>query len=152
MANTKSEVDKNLFLIIQNSQNDSVNLVASPSNFQVGLSNSPSDLTLLGRLSLSSKVYYATKENGYSVNLSNDVSIALISTPIRNLTRVFLPSGPREGQLVFIKDRDGVCSTVSMVITAAEGSIDGSSTTMISSDYGKKCLCWNVDRWSIISD
>jgi hypothetical protein len=152
MANIKSEVDKNLFLIIQNSQNDSVNLVASPSNFQVGLSNSPSDLTLLGRLSLSSKVYYANKENGYSVNLSNDVSIALISTPIRNLTRVFLPSGPREGQLIFIKDRDGVCSTASMVITALEGSIDGSTTAMISSDYGKKCLCWNTDRWSIISD
>jgi len=152
MANVKSEIDKNLFLVIQNSQNDSINLVASPSNFQVGLNNSPSDLTLLGRLSLSSNVYYATKENGYSVNISSNVSIALISTPIRNLSRVFLPSGPREGQIIFIKDRDGVCSTASMVITATEGLIDGSSTTLISSDYGKKCLCWNIDRWSIISD
>jgi hypothetical protein len=147
---TKSEVDKNLFLILRNSQNDTVNLVASPSNFQVGLSNSPSDLTLLGRLSLSSRVYYATKENGYSIELDSNVSIALISTPIRNSSRVFLPSTPREGQIVFVKDREGICSTAPMVITAISSLIDGASTTSITSDYGKKCLCWNVDRWSIL--
>jgi hypothetical protein len=152
MADVKSDVDKNLFLIIRNSLNDAVNLVASPASFQVGLSNSPSDLTLMGRFSLSSKVYYATSENGYTINLSNDVSIALISIPIRNSAKVLLPSGPREGQIIFIKDREGICSSAPMVISASESLIDGASSIAITSDYGKKCLCWNTDRWSVISD
>ena len=151
MSITKSEVDKNLFLIAKDSQSSVIEMVASPANFQIGLTNSPADLTLMGRLSLSSRVYYATKQNAYNIMLDGDVSIALISIEIRNVARVTLPAGPREGQVIFVKDRDGVCSSAAMVISSDEGTIDGASTTTINSDYGKKCFCWNTDRWSIIS-
>lgn len=45
---TKRDVDKSPFLIVKNQQNDDVKLVVSPSNFQVGLTNSPSSLTVTG--------------------------------------------------------------------------------------------------------
>ena len=45
---TKRDVDKSPFLIVKNQQNNDVKLVVSPSNFQVGLTNSPSSLTVTG--------------------------------------------------------------------------------------------------------
>jgi len=46
---TKGEVDKSPFLIVKNQQNNDVKLVVSPSNFQVGLTNSPASLTSTGQ-------------------------------------------------------------------------------------------------------
>lgn len=45
---TKNEIDKSIFLVAKNNNNEATKLVVSPNNFQVGLVNSPSTLTSTG--------------------------------------------------------------------------------------------------------
>ena len=155
MPKTKNDVDTSTFILAKNSLNSNVELVVSPSSFQVGLKDSPSDMTLMGRLSCSAEIFQnANSSEGVDGNiiLNSNATVALIKTPPRVPVTVYLPTNPRKGQLIWIKDRDGTAFSTNLITIKSENFlIDGSTSTVINSAYGSKCLCWCDDMWSIIS-
>ncbi len=62
------------FLTVKNRITNNVELVASPAKFQVGLLNSPADLTVFGRTALSTKKYVFDKS--HAVQIENHVTIS----------------------------------------------------------------------------
>lgn len=155
MPKINNEIGKSTFILAKNSLNDNVELIVSPSSFQVGLKDSPSDMTLMGRLSCSAGIFQDASSSEIAdgkIILDSSVTVALIKTPARVRVDVYLPTNPRNGQIIWIKDRDGTATSVNPIMIKSENFlIDGSSSTVINSAYGTKCLCWCDDMWSIIS-
>lgn len=155
-AETKKKIDESAFVIVRDKISENVQLVASPSNFQVGLTSSPADLTLNGKLSVSKKVYSISDSNKWSIAVDDHITFAQVSTsystdstPTSGYVSVILPKNPRDGQLVIIKDFSGSSSTYPIRIYAADaGSIDGSSYLTISSNYNVLQLIWHEKNWS----
>lgn len=151
MTITKYNLDSSPFIFAQDSQSKNVELVVIPSNFQVGMKDSPADATLLGRLSVSTAIYQPNRKNRYTVNLDSFVTVAIVDVIDRQLTTVNLPGAVRDGHVIYVKDKNGMAGSFTITISANNSKIDGSSTTTISTNYGSKCFCWYVDRWYIIS-
>ena len=155
MPKTSREIDRSTFVVAKNTLNDNVELIAATAHFQVGTLESPSDTTLLGRTSLSAKALTnpsPTRASGGTIKLDSNVVIALIKTPTRIPVTVYLPPDPRNGQVVWVKDRDGTASgSTYITIMSEKFLIDGTSSVIIDTPYGSKCLCWCDDMWSIIS-
>jgi hypothetical protein len=151
MTIAKYNVDSSPFIFAQDSQSKNVELVVVPSNYQVGIKDSPADTTLMGRLSVSTAIYQPNSKNRYTVNLDSFVTVAIIDVIDRQPTTVNLPGAVRNGHIVYVKDKNGMAGSFTITVSANNSKIDGSLTTTISTNYGSKCFCWYVDRWSIIS-
>jgi hypothetical protein len=64
-------------------------------------------------------------------------------------TTVNLPATPPTGLTYLIKDCRGDASTNNITITPAAGNVDGSSTYVISNNYGSVAVTYNGAAWSI---
>jgi len=62
---------------------------------------------------------------------------------------VTLPLGVT-GQVFYLKDGAGDASTNPITITPTAGTIDGSATATINSDYGALTLVFNGTEWNIL--
>lgn len=144
------------FLTVKDRITNIIELIVSPAKFQVGLLNNPADLTIFGRTSLSTKKY--TFDKSQKIEIESYVTIAaiittsaVISPPRPSYLSVYLPSSPRHGQIVIVKDYSGTCGLVPIrIFDPSESQIDGSSYQQINSNYGRLTFAWN-DVWFNIS-
>lgn len=149
--NQKQALDSHL-LVVKNTTTQSTELLASPTNFQIGLQSNPSDLTITGRTSLSTKIY--SFNDSYDIVIDNHVTVAtfecifsLIGSPRPLSLNAYLPSNPRNGQIVIIKDFSGIAGTIPIHIFDASGNtIDGAAYKGISSPYTSLTFVWNT-KW-----
>jgi len=156
---TKKKIDESAFIIVRDKINDTIQLVVSPSNFQVGLTSSPADLALNGKLAVSEKAYSINESNKWIVALEDHVTVALVSTsysttstPSSGYVSTILPKNPRVGQLVIIKDFSGTAGTLPIQVYSANGSfIDGSAYQSISTNYGFLYLMWHEKSWACVN-
>lgn len=147
MSITKNQVDQSIFLVVADRNNNTSKLVASPSNFQVGLKDSPSDLTAMGKLSARRELCLSTDTYRNNSTISKDVCVALVYGG----GNISLPTGMSAGHYLCVKDADGSASSNNIVLSDPRGGlVDGSSTTNINTNYGSKILCWN-NEWFVIS-
>lgn len=54
------------------------------------------------------------------------------------------------GHIFYLKDGAGNASTFPITITPTAGTIDGSATATINSDFGALTLVWNGVQWNIL--
>lgn len=160
MSVTKKKIDESAFIIAKDNITNNVQTVVVPSNFQVGLKTSPSDLTLTGKFSTSEKDYVANSSNNWTLSLEDHVTVSSISTtyssssqPSAGYVVINLPKNPRVGQLVIIKEFSGTASVISLrIYDASSKTIDGTSYKTISSDYGALQFFWQGNNWISISN
>jgi len=152
----EKKVAESTFLTVKDRISQNVELIVSPSKFQVGLSSLPADFTVFGRTSLSIKNY--TFDKSHLVQIESYVTIATIITPIDSLVprpsylSVTLPGDPRVGQIVIVKDYSGICGLIPIRIFDASGvKIDGSDYQQIITNYGNVTFSWNNGTWFTIS-
>lgn len=155
MSQTKLDADRSLFVYVKDVNNDKVKRIAVPSDIQIGLTDNPAELQLLGRLSLSSKVYDVTSRNkGILEVSSNDtiVSVNTITTPGSGRITVNLPGNPRDGQVHFIKDMSGVADVVPIDIVSSDvnGLIDNETVVTLDQPYGTLAVFWENEAWRIL--
>jgi hypothetical protein len=143
------------FLTVKNRITNNIELVASPAKFQVGLLNSPADLTVFGRTALSTKKYVFDKS--HAVRIENHVTISgLIVNVIGLVPRptfvsAYLPNNPISGQIAIIKDYSGESSLIPIRVFDPSGTdIDGSSFQVINVNYKSLTFVWN-DSWFVIN-
>ena len=157
---TKKKIDESAFIIAKDNITNNVQTVVVPSNFQVGLKTSPSDLTLTGKFSTSEKDYVANSSNNWTLSLEDHVTVSSISTtyssssqPSAGYVVINLPKNPRVGQLVIIKEFSGTASVISLrIYDASSKTIDGANYKTISSDYGALQFFWQGTNWISISN
>lgn len=65
-------------------------------------------------------------------------------------TTVNLPSSPRTGMSIIVKDMKGDAATNNITVTPAAGNIDGSSTAVINTNYGSWKGVYNGTSWSTL--
>ena len=160
MSVTKKKIDESAFIIAKDNITNNVQTVVVPSNFQVGLKTSPSDLTLTGKFSTSEKDYVANSSNNWTLSLEDHVTVSSISTTYSSSSRpsaayvvINLPKNPRVGQLVIIKEFSGTASVIPLrIYDASSKTIDGANYKTISSDYGALQFFWQGTNWISISN
>ncbi len=151
--NTKTDVDKSLFVFVKDSNTGRVKRIAIPSDVQIGVKDNPSELQLLGRFSIANKEFTVDNVNKGTINLSNHDTISLIAlsaTPPSGRITVNLPSNPRNGQLHFVKDSSGTSSTVPIDIYANGALIDNEFIKTLSIDYESMLFCWFKQSWNVL--
>jgi hypothetical protein len=80
--------------------------------------------------------------------ISTDCTIAVgaIVAPIT----VTLPATPSVGRVIYVKDVTGVGATQNITISGNGNTIDGSATSLISTDFGSRILEYTGTEWSLI--
>lgn len=150
---TKKEAENSSFVYTKDTRTGEIKRIAFPQDVQVGLSNSPRELMLTGRFSLSAVNYRVAP--GATLSLKDDVVYASIeptTISVLGSLNVTLPPKPREGQLVIIKDGSGTAETHSIVVKAPAGiQIDSESVQEITSAFGAISVVWNGSAWTGIS-
>ncbi|HLY56762.1 MAG TPA: hypothetical protein VKS60_14460, partial [Stellaceae bacterium] len=72
----------------------------------------------------------------------------ILADPSGGAVSVTLSSSPSTGQMVWVKDVTGAAGT--NAITISGGTIDGSASLVINSNYGEALLVASIYGWSII--
>ena len=144
MGFTKKQLETETFVIAKDHVMNKIMLVACPSDFQVGTTEVNSDLTLTGKLTVSTKMYTDGD------NIDSSTVVALIGgTSIPKTRTITAPKGTRNGQLLYVKDATGIASTdpIALVFQGGDTQPDGSGGIIISSDYESYTLCWHEGKW-----
>lgn len=146
--NTRTNVSKSLFVVVNDTNTGKVKRIAVPSDLQVGLQDNPAELQLLGRLSVSTNDLHV----GSSItNLSSNNTIANVyATAAMSGSNIslMLPSNPRDGELHIIKDASGTAAASPLIVTSADSSlIDGSASVTMSTAYGSLLVYWATSAW-----
>jgi hypothetical protein len=139
--------------------NNTNKLVVSPSNFQIGLKEHSSDLTVMGKASVRKDLIVSGKASIEGELCLSVGTYRLGSTIDKNVCvafvygggSIFLPSGISLGHYLCIKDADGSAAVSNIIVSDPRGGlIDGSSTLSITTNYGSRMLCWN-NAWFVVS-
>jgi len=147
MALTYKQLEIETFIAVKDQVKNKINLVACPSDLQVGLSGARSDLIVTGKLTLSVDTYIS----GDAVDEST--SVALVGGSAASVTRaISVHRGTRDGQTLRIKDATGIASTdpISINFQSPDTFEDGTTTTTLNSDYQSVTLCWYEGKWYTI--
>lgn len=145
---TKNQTEQTTFIIVSDRINNANKLIASPSNFQVGLKQVPADLTVMGKTSTKGELCLSTKIYREDSTVDLDATVALIYGG----GSLKLPKAISSGHYLCIKDADGSALANPIVISSSAGDpVDGSNSTSISTNYGYKILSWYSNQWFVLS-
>jgi hypothetical protein len=136
------------FIIARNIRDGKIQRLVSAVDMQLGTSDLPCELHVMGRSSFSSTTSNFT-ESGQKYNIDNNITNNFIRSDYK--LDVYLPARPRLGQLVTVKDTAGVASGAAITIYGADGAtIDGVISKSIYVNYGSFMFIWNGNEWSTI--
>jgi len=148
MGLTYKQAEVETFLAVKDQAKNKINLVACPSDFQVGLSDSKRDLIVTGKLTLSVKMYMHGDviDDSTTVALVGGSSVPALGPVTRAIS---VHRGTRDGQTLRIKDATGIASTdpISINFQSPDTFEDGTTTTTLNSDYQSVTLCWYEGKW-----
>jgi hypothetical protein len=146
---TKTDTEKQFFVFIKDPSTGKATRVALPGDVQIGVKGSPSELQLLGRLSLNTTEYIAKNSNSGIIRVSaNDTVVGIIADPSLGIARitVYLPATPRDGQIVVIKDGSGTAASKPIDVISYS-LIDTLTTKTITDNFGSISLYWLSGTW-----
>lgn len=150
---TKERAQKSLFVYVHDTITNKIKRVVVPSDFQVGLVDTPSSFDLQGKLSL--RTVTKTIVNDSAVNLTKHdtvVRIDKVTTPSNNQVVVNLPTDSSPGQLHVVHDASGTARTVPIVVQAADSSlIDGNESVSINDAYGSITFIKETSSWHVMA-
>lgn len=152
--NTKQIAEQSFFVFVKDNNTKKVKKLALPADTQIGLSNIPASLQLMGNLSVSSLNYDVNGDASGAIVISNNVTIAsvsLISAPTSNQVDVSLPTSPKDGHLLFIKDATGTAGSTPIVVSSPSAAlIDGSLSQTLTTAYETLSLYWSNNAWYVL--
>jgi hypothetical protein len=142
-----------LFIYVTDSNTGEVKRIAIPTDVQVGRLDRPAELQLLGRFSTNLTPYDA--DANQTINLSINDTIAVInvvSASVSGSVIAELPSSPRAGQLLVIKDGTGTANVTNIVVTSSIGAdIDDQDQLVLSDRNASVALFWTGEKWGTFS-
>jgi hypothetical protein len=94
------------------------------------------------------KVYVVPSGTTYSATTSD--YIIVVNKVTGSATAVNLPATPPQGMALIIKDGKGDASTNNITITPASGTIDGSTSVVLSTNYAVARLVYNGSQWNLL--
>jgi hypothetical protein len=151
MGLTYKQAEVETFLAVKDQVKNKINLVACPSDFQVGLSDSKSDLIVTGKLTLSVKMYMSgdTIDDATTIALIGGSSVPAF-VPVTRAIKAH--RGSRNGQILHIKDATGIASTdpISVNFQSPDTLEDGTDSVVLNSNYESVALCWYEGKWYVI--
>ena len=162
LSHTNSKIGETGLVFAKNNITNQVETIVSVANIQVGTSNQPADLSLNGSIGLSTMDL--TLAAGSSAAIANNITnINVLTTGASGTVTLSLPSQPRKGQLIYIKDASGTAETISITIQGAPSGtpyatgiishlIDRASTKTITTNFGAIQLLWSGNGWHTISN
>lgn len=147
---TKRTVEQSPLVILKDSNTGVVKRIATPSDLQVGLTNSKAELNVTGRTSFSSRTVVVSNVAEATINASKDdtyLNIKVLDTSLAGVT-VNLPTAVREGEFHTIKDSSGTAATVPITIVPSPGvNIDNDTSISIESNKGAVTVHWMKGAW-----
>lgn len=150
MANsTLSDILRNLFVFIKDTNTGIIKQLAVPSNFQVGLKDNPKDFKLFGGMSVNVSDFVVSEQIHQNIKLNNhDTIVAITNSTTTGAISVLLPSNPRTGQLHFIKDMSGTAAIVNIIVSAGTGIvIDQSTSKTLTNNNASIAVTWVNGHW-----
>jgi hypothetical protein len=145
---TRSDNKKVPFLYIKNVNKDSIERVIAVEDFQIGTSVDPGELDLNGRLSLNTRKVTANNNNLGVVSAEKHDSILEVINDYTGTVKLQLPTNPRNGQILFIKDCSGNAGLKQIDFTTTPSSrLITSESYSITQNYGSALLYWNESQW-----
>lgn len=148
---TQNSATENGLVTVRNTLTKQVEKIAFATSVQVGLSSYPTELQILGRLSLASKDIKINDNEQYLAK--NDSTIYNVDTS-KNSSGVtlILPDSPRLGQILVVKDSSGTSSSFPISITGnSNHTIDGQTSKIINTAYGSMIFIWQGNQWSVLT-
>lgn len=157
---TVSKIGESGLVFSKNKTTNQVETIATTADMQIGLPNSSASLTITGNISL--KTIDVSLASGAVYDAPNDVTNINVTTSGSSGTATIqLPSSPKNGQLIYVKDAGGNAGTISITLTGSPSGtktnqgiaphlIDKSSLKRITTNYGALQLLWNGAGWYII--
>ena len=146
MLQTKKKIDESTLIVIKDVKNNNIKSVIVPSSFQIGIPESPSGISITGKLSVSQKDYSLSSSNGWNISIDDHVTVATISVigvPNPGYSRINLNKSAKFGQLLIIKDFSGRASSYPIrIYDGSNQKIDGSDYKEINVDYGSLQFCY----------
>lgn len=152
---TRRQAEQSFFVYVKDTNTGTIKKLVVPAGMQVGLKGRPTELQVLGRLSLSAKTLAATRKNQGYVFVTNDMSLANVtveSTPASNVVTVKLPLNPKDGQIHFIKDASGVAASVLIsIVPAGSELIDNTSSYSLVDNDACVGVYFHDGAWHVLS-
>lgn len=147
---TQNTATENGLVTVRNTLTKQVEKIAFATSIQIGLNSYPTELQVIGRVSLNpidikvSKSSYDLENNAVVYNI--DTSEANVSSVTLNLSGT-----PRLGQLVSIKDIAGRAATIPIVVKGYQQNhlIDGQLSRTLETNYESLTLLWQGSMWTI---
>lgn len=150
--NSRADANTSLFVFVKDTNTQKIKRIAVPCDMQIGMLGNPAELQLLGRLSVSNETYTPVAGTT-AINIASNITIANIDvTQTLSAGHVIVntPSQPRDGQVLFVKDLSGTSSITPLIITSPDETIDGSTNTTLSSNYGSVALVRISGTWRVL--
>lgn len=79
----------------------------------------------------------------YTIKLTED----LVDVNFAGAVALTLPANPGFGQRIIVQDSSGAASGNNITITPAAGNINGTSSYVLSTDYGRVTMIYNGTQW-----
>lgn len=142
-------IGRGLFAIQQVINNNFVNLSAN--NVFTGTNTFNALVTFASRA-----IFQSGENHKVRVAITSPVTVTtadfIVATnlTVAGAVAVSLPATPAKGDYYVVKDARGDGSTHNITITPAAGTIDGSATSVISTNYGVNRLVYNGSEWSLV--
>ena len=145
---TKQNSEESGIVFSRNTITNVIDRIAFTSGVQIGLPGSPRDLQVIGSISYNSSIIKA--QAGSKFDLDKTATYFLIEpTGSLGFVTASLPTSPRQGQTIVVKDYLGKSQNVGIVVQSAEPThtIEGASSKTINTKYGSLMLSWSGSEW-----
>jgi len=152
LSPSANESAQNGMVYAKNIVTNTIERIAIVSGLQVGLPDAPRDLQVIGSTSFSTKFIVLPENKEHFIDTNTSYLMVDAEGSTGNVD-VYLPSTPRQGQTISIKDASGNAALVSITVKAGtkNQTIDGSYSQLINTRHGFISLIWNGSEWSILS-
>ena len=117
---------------------------------QTYLDNNTKDLRQMVNNAVGELTVYRVVTAAGAVTVTLADRVIVVNKSSGAATTVNLPSNPAGGLTFTIKDGKGDAGSNNITITPASGNIDGSGSSVISTNYGKATVMYNGTQWNVI--
>lgn len=139
---TNENISKSPFVVMQDQQTNEIQLIALPSDMQIGTKAKNKSLSVTGCTALSCYELVSPEQT-----IPDNTSIV----SIHGVQAVYLPTKPREGQILFVKDGMGNAGTSNITLSSQAGVlIDNAATSVLDVNYGSITLYFGDNEWHVL--
>lgn len=120
-------------------------------DLQVGYPGQPGELHVTGRFSQSVKILNVEPKKTYTLDGLSTVICLVTKTGPSGVVTISLPSTPRPGQVIYVKDASGTAGTNNIVLVPPVGTIQGTKSKTLDTAYDCYNVVWTGSEWVSIA-